>query len=93
MNMKRTLVASVVAGVASATTMLLKDEERREKAKRQLKQMYTKVTKQRAENQNGQTEIKAGHPDPYDVDDNKMVNEGALYSVQRYNEKQQQNQY
>ncbi|MFD0049600.1 hypothetical protein ACFVHQ_09765 [Actinomycetes bacterium NPDC127524] len=30
---------------------------------------------------------KSGHPDPYDTDDNKMVDEGALYSVNYYNEK------
>ncbi|WP_368503734.1 hypothetical protein AB3N04_16420 [Alkalihalophilus sp. As8PL] len=86
---KRTLVATVVAGVASATTVLLRDEERREKAKRQFKQMYTKVTNQRAEESPGQPQVKAGHPDPYDIEDNEMVNEGALTSVQKYNEKQQ----
>lgn len=32
---------------------------------------------------------KAGHPDPHDVDDNKMVSEGAMYSVNYYNEKEQ----
>ncbi|MET3729611.1 hypothetical protein ABID52_003192 [Fictibacillus halophilus] len=30
---------------------------------------------------------KAGHPDPMDVDDNKMVEEGAMYSVNYYNDK------
>ncbi|MFJ7928460.1 hypothetical protein ACIQYG_10090 [Peribacillus sp. NPDC096622] len=28
---------------------------------------------------------KAGHPDPYDHDDNKMVDEGAMYGVHYYN--------
>jgi hypothetical protein len=28
---------------------------------------------------------KAGHPDPYDHEDNKMVDEGAMYSVHYYN--------
>ncbi|MFF2588554.1 hypothetical protein ACFVSS_11765 [Peribacillus butanolivorans] len=28
---------------------------------------------------------KAGHPDPYDHEDNKMVDEGAMYSVNYYN--------
>jgi hypothetical protein len=30
-----------------------------------------------------------GHPDPHDVADNKMVNEGAMTSVQYYNEEVQ----
>jgi hypothetical protein len=32
---------------------------------------------------------KAGNPDPHDIDDNKMVSEGAMYAVNYYNEKQQ----
>ncbi|MGE7184288.1 hypothetical protein ACQKKK_09850 [Peribacillus sp. NPDC006672] len=28
---------------------------------------------------------KAGHPDPYDHEDNKMVDEGAMYGVHYYN--------
>ena len=30
---------------------------------------------------------KAGHPDPHDIPDNKMVDEGAQYSVQYYSQK------
>lgn len=33
---------------------------------------------------------KAGNPDPYDIPDNKMVDEGAMYSVHFYNKKEQQ---
>ncbi|CAH0347136.1 hypothetical protein [Bacillus sp. V59.32b] len=33
---------------------------------------------------------KAGHPDPYDIPDNRMVDEGALFSVKYYNQKEQQ---
>jgi hypothetical protein len=32
---------------------------------------------------------KAGNPDPHDIEDNSMVSEGAMYSVQYYNEKEQ----
>lgn len=32
---------------------------------------------------------KAGHPDPNDIPDNKMVDEGAMYSVKYYNEEKQ----
>lgn len=30
---------------------------------------------------------KAGHPDPYDFGDNQMVDEGAMFSVNYYNDK------
>lgn len=33
---------------------------------------------------------KAGHPDPHDIPDNRMVDEGALFSVNYYNHKEQQ---
>ncbi|MFS0781626.1 hypothetical protein [Bacillus sp. 1P06AnD] len=33
---------------------------------------------------------KGGNPDPYDIQDNKMVDEGAMYSVHYYNENEQQ---
>jgi hypothetical protein len=32
---------------------------------------------------------KAGNPDPKDIEDNKMVDEGAVYSVDYYNKKMQ----
>ncbi|MEJ9307324.1 hypothetical protein P4593_28970, partial [Priestia megaterium] len=32
---------------------------------------------------------KAGHPDPMDTEDNKMVSEGSMFPVQYYNEKKQ----
>ena len=32
---------------------------------------------------------KAGNPHPQDIEDNKMVDEGALYSVKYYNQKMQ----
>lgn len=31
---------------------------------------------------------KAGHPDPYDTGDNNMVDEGAMYSINYYNQTQ-----
>ncbi|MFD1706201.1 YtxH domain-containing protein [Siminovitchia sediminis] len=34
--------------------------------------------------------IKAGRPEPYDIEDTKMVDEGAQYGVKYYNEEVQQ---
>jgi len=33
---------------------------------------------------------KAGHPDPHDIEDARMVGEGAQYSVDYYNREEQQ---
>ncbi|MFT9598882.1 hypothetical protein [Mesobacillus sp.] len=33
---------------------------------------------------------KAGNPDPMDIEDNKMVSEGAMYGVNYYNENLQE---
>ena len=35
---------------------------------------------------NHSSETNVGHPDPYDVEDNKMVSEGAQTSVHYYNQ-------
>lgn len=32
---------------------------------------------------------KAGHPDPLDIEDNKMVSEGAQYGIEYYNRTEQ----
>jgi hypothetical protein len=31
--------------------------------------------------------MKVGHPDPYDMEDNRMVDEGAIFGVHYYNQK------
>ncbi|MBS4178638.1 hypothetical protein [Lederbergia citrea] len=33
---------------------------------------------------------KAGNPDPHDLEDTRMVGEGAMYSVEFYNKEEQQ---
>ncbi|WP_100373557.1 hypothetical protein [Bacillus sp. FJAT-45037] len=88
MGIKGTIFTTVVAGVASAATVILSDNERRERTKRKVKEMYSNMTKNKASQTNQDPSLEIGHPDPYDVEDNKMVGEGALYSVQHYNKKQ-----
>jgi hypothetical protein len=34
--------------------------------------------------------VKAGNPDPLDVEDNKMVSEGSMYGVNYYSENRQE---
>ncbi|MCM3715169.1 hypothetical protein [Halalkalibacter oceani] len=92
MAMKKTLMATAVASAAGAATVLLRNPDTREKAKRAALETYSKLTGRTAENTKQEKQTKLGHSHPHDYADNKMVNEGAMTSVQYYNEKQQQQQ-
>ncbi|KYG32356.1 hypothetical protein [Alkalihalobacillus trypoxylicola] len=86
MDIKKAIYATVIAGAGAVTTVYLTDEERRERLKAKSKEMYHKVCAL-TNKKKGKTSIKRmGNPDPYDIEDQRMVEEGALYSVQKYNE-------
>ena len=89
MALKKTLLATAVASAAGAATVLLRNGETRERAGRAVRDTYAKITRQMGNDNKKENQLKIGHPHPYDYEDNKMVNEGALTSVQHYNEKQQ----
>ncbi|MGD6818862.1 hypothetical protein [Metabacillus sp. 84] len=96
MNKRNGLIISGVAlstaGVAA--TVYLKDKSRRAKLSYGVKQAQGKVVSMFSKDKNKEDEKfpvdKAGNPDPQDVEDNKMVSEGAQYSVQYYNDSKQQ---
>lgn len=78
-------------GIASASFLSSKKNRHR------VKDVYTKVRDKWITRADGSVDKadfdlieKAGHPDPHDIGDNKMVDEGAMYSVEYYNEAQQQ---
>ncbi len=81
------MIASVVA-IAGTTTVLLGKRGLRAKVTQTVHEAYHKITgkKKREEKEK---QLKIGHSHPHDYDDNKMVGEGALTSVQHYNKKQQ----
>ncbi|MDR7071312.1 hypothetical protein [Fictibacillus barbaricus] len=75
-------------GLGTGALFWLSFKPNRIKTKMKLKDMKRKVRPHAIE----ATQLpinKAGHPDPMDVDDNKMVDEGAMYSVNYYNDKKQ----
>ncbi|WP_059103951.1 hypothetical protein [Shouchella shacheensis] len=86
MNMKTTAVAVAVAGAVGAVTVCLKDETRREQMKQKAVSLYQSARGLKEEESKNFT---LGNPKPYS-EDSKMVGEGSLYSVQRYNEEYQQ---
>ncbi|MDE5412566.1 hypothetical protein [Alkalihalobacterium chitinilyticum] len=74
----KVMTTAVAAGAIGTVIYALNDKSKRDKAK-------NKLQKKRSAN-SVEIDKNAGHPDPYDINDNTMVSEGALYAVQRYNE-------
>lgn len=80
----------LLAGAAAAAYAYFKKPENRDKAMVQFNNLKTKFNSYMESNSTStSTYGTAGHPDPQDVDDNKMVDEGAMTSVQYYNEEVQ----
>jgi len=74
-------------GLAALAYMYFNKMENRDKAKVSLKNTKTKVSSfMDSQHVKPTMETKAGHSDPNDPDDNRMVEEGSMYSVQYYNE-------
>ncbi|BAB06637.1 hypothetical protein P4637_09075 [Halalkalibacterium halodurans] len=81
--MKKTLgwLTGVVT-IAGVTAYALNNCTIRSKLKR-----VVKIGNQQKKEGDKTKRISIGHPDPYDTEDNRMVEEGALYSIQHYNKK------
>ncbi|OLO40624.1 hypothetical protein BTR23_06470 [Alkalihalophilus pseudofirmus] len=79
---KGIMITAVAVGAVGTAIYTFSDRTKREK-------IMNKVRKKRSSNQI-KIDKNVGHPDPYDVKDNTMVSEGALYAIQRYNEEVQQ---
>jgi hypothetical protein len=80
----------LLTGAGVSALLWLYSKENREKAKETLstwkqKWMGTETVK----TLDSFPIEKAGHPDPYDIEDNNMVSEGAMYAVQYYNEEKE----
>lgn len=84
----RPLNSYLLAGVGITSILLLTSKTNRNK----LQTLTVKMKEMlpgRLKNDTVPTD-KLGHPDPHNIEDNKMVDEGAQYSVQYYNETVQQ---
>lgn len=77
----------LLATIAAGTYAYFSKKENRDKAQVAFNNMKTKVdsfvTTQKL---NRSAETKVGHPDPYDIQDSKMVSEGAQTSIHYYNQ-------
>ncbi|PLR67879.1 MULTISPECIES: hypothetical protein [Bacillaceae] len=77
-------ISTVGVGV---TSYFLKDKANRQKVTGFVQSAKNKIPYFARKNTDAFPVEKAGHPDPRDIDDNKMVSEGSMYPVQYYDEK------
>lgn len=87
--MKRVLsMGSLLAvGVGASAAWWLSNKPNRIKAESFLKDWKRKIKPTVFEKAEQLPIEKGGNPNPRDLEDNNMVSEGAMYSVQFYNEK------
>lgn len=82
----------LLATIAAGAYAYFSKKENRDKAQVAINNMKTKVNSfMQTQKMNRMPETKVGHPDPYDIPDNKMVSEGAQTSVHYYNQKIEDN--
>ncbi|RSL31004.1 hypothetical protein D7Z54_22930 [Salibacterium salarium] len=82
MRKRNFLLPSLVAGVVGTATFFLRDEQKREQLKDVSKRSVAKWTGSTKEKEDEELNEKVGYSEPYDFEDNKMVSEGAMHSVQ-----------
>ncbi|KKI94148.1 hypothetical protein WQ54_01015 [Bacillus sp. SA1-12] len=89
--MKRTIgMKSIVAlGMGTSLVLWVSSKPNRIKLENTFRDLKRKVKPSAIDKSNSLPVEKGGHPDPQDIEDNKMVSEGAMYSVKFYNEKKQ----
>ncbi|WP_040207044.1 hypothetical protein [Neobacillus jeddahensis] len=87
--MKRVVSMSSLAivGIGASAAMWLSNKPNRIKAETFLREWKRKMIPTVFEKSEELPIEKGGNPHPHDIDDNNMVSEGAMYSVQFYNEK------
>jgi len=87
---KRKNNSLLLAGLAAGAYAYFSKKENREKALVAFNNTKTKVNSYLESQKLNKTETtKTGHSDPNDTEDNNMVDEGAMTSVQYYNEEVQ----
>ena len=87
--MKRVLSMSslLAVGVGASAVLWLRNEPNRIKAETFLRDWKRRILPTVYQKSEQLPIHKGGHPHPHDIEDNKMVDEGAMYSVQFYNDK------
>ncbi|WLD94884.1 hypothetical protein [Alkalihalobacillus sp. AL-G] len=88
---KKVVMSSIAASVTGVATYYLRDESNRIKLKDSVSDLSKKI-KDTTAMMKRKEELpveKGGQPNPQDIEDNKMVSEGAQYSVEYYNKEKQ----
>ncbi|QKS71791.1 hypothetical protein FLK61_34530 [Paenalkalicoccus suaedae] len=78
--------SALAATAVAAASYFLGKEENRTKIKQEFNRVKAQLVHQTKEDTDKAYEEKVGFSDPYDIQDNSMVDEGAVYSVNYYNE-------
>lgn len=82
----------LLAGIAAGAYAYFSKKENRDKAIVAFNNTKTKVNSYMESQKHNRSDFThTGHPDPYNMGDNNMVEEGAMTSVQYYNEEIQDN--
>lgn len=86
---KKSLFILIVAGITAAATILLKSENARSQVRGNIDRGMAAAKGKTKQDEDNYLNEKTGHSDPNDIDDNKMVSEGAVNSVQYFNNTQE----
>lgn len=78
----------LLAGLAAGAYAYFRKKENRDKAMEAFNNTKDKVNSFMEAQKQGTSEEETGNPNPYNEEDNNMVNEGAMTSVQYYNEEE-----
>lgn len=89
MRQTLSMKSAMAAGIGVSAALWLSCKPNRLKASILLRDWKRKIKPSPLDKSQILPVEKAGNPHPHDIEDNKMVEEGALYSVQYYNEKMQ----
>ncbi|MBU8880525.1 hypothetical protein BGM26_16340 [Bacillus sp. FJAT-29790] len=77
----------MAAGIGVSAVIWLSSKPNRIKAENLLREWKRKIKPTIFDKSKNLPIEKGGNPHPHDLEDNNMVSEGAMYSVQFYNEK------
>lgn len=92
MNKKSILIPSLVAGAVGTAVYFLKNDENRDCLKHNYQRAVAKVKGRTSEDENAVLSQKVGYSEPYDIEDNRMVDEGSQYSIHHFNKAQEKNE-
>lgn len=82
--MKKSIFSGLLVTGVAATAFFLGKDENRTKVNQWLNETRAKLLNETASDYKPYLHEKVGHPDDQDLEDQSMVDEGAVYSVQYY---------